>query len=368
MNIWKSIVGLIVTSVLSASVWAQGSTCEEQLNAATAEFDAGRFYGISSMLKPCIDKGYSREQRQRAYLLLTQTYILLDDPIGADNSYLEVLRANPEYLADTARDQIEVVYLSKRFTASPIFSFFVRIGGNVSPVEVINTINPSGVSLSNNYTLKPGWQWGGGVDWNITERIALTGELNYAFTAYKKNQLRFPTGEPDEEEFYDKQYWFSVPLSIKYSDTKGKIRPYGFVGYAVSWLFTDKGQIRIFKRDSQTGSETPATLEASSPSLNFNSYRRKLNTSMFFGGGVRYKRGINFLFAEMRYSFGLSNVVVGSSTFDSSGPAAEYGHVDDYFRLDNLSVSVGFVWPLYKPRKVNRAKTKSVLKGIKKAT
>ena len=34
MNIWKTIVGLIVTSVLSASVYAQSITCEEQLNAA----------------------------------------------------------------------------------------------------------------------------------------------------------------------------------------------------------------------------------------------------------------------------------------------------------------------------------------------
>src|SRR5688500_4696541 len=102
MNIWKSIVGLIVTSVLSGSLWAQGNTCEEQLNAATAEYDAGRFYSIPSMLKPCLDKGFTREQRQRAYLLLAQTYLVLEDPIGADNSYLELLRANPEFLPDTA--------------------------------------------------------------------------------------------------------------------------------------------------------------------------------------------------------------------------------------------------------------------------
>ena len=34
MNVWKSIVGLIVTSMLSVPLWAQGNTCEEQLNAA----------------------------------------------------------------------------------------------------------------------------------------------------------------------------------------------------------------------------------------------------------------------------------------------------------------------------------------------
>src|SRR5690606_30004874 len=108
---YKTIVGIVIGSVLSASAWAQGNTCEEQLNAATAEYEAGRFYSIASMLKPCLDKGFTNEQKKRAYLLLTQTYLLLDDPIGADNSYLEVLRADPEFEADTARDQIEVVYL-----------------------------------------------------------------------------------------------------------------------------------------------------------------------------------------------------------------------------------------------------------------
>ncbi len=368
MNGWKSIVGLIVTSMLSASVWAQGNTCEEQLNAATAEFDAGRFYGVPTMLKPCIDKGFSREQRQRAFLLLTQTYLLLDDPIGADNSYLELLRANPEFLPDTALHQIDVVYLSKRFTATPIISWFVRIGGNVSPIEVISTINPSGTPVRNDYALKPGWQVGGGVDWNLTEKIALTGELNYSFTAYKKNQFKFPTQVPDEEEFYDKQNWVSIPFSIKYSDTKGQIRPYGFVGYAVSLLVTDKGQIQLSKRDSQGNSEAPVTLEESSPSLDFEDYRNRVNTSFFFGGGARYKLGINFLFAEMRYSFGLRNVVTETSTFDNAGPAVEYGHVDDYFRMDNLSVSIGFVKPMYKPRPVKKVKTKSVLRGLKKRT
>lgn len=367
MNLWKSIVGLIVTSVLSTSVWAQRNTCEEQLNAATAEFEAGRFYSIPSMLKGCIDKGFTREQRQRAFLLLTQTYLLLNDPIGADNSYLEVLRANPEFVPDTALYQIDVVYISKRFTANPIFSVFGKIGGNISPTDVIHTINPTGDEIRNDYAVRAGWQVGGGVDWNITQKIALTGEFNYAYTSYRRNQFKFPTGHPDEEIFIDKQNWVSVPITIKYADTKGNIRPYGFVGYSVNWLLSDKGQIQIYKRD-RNNQEAPLTLEESSPTLDFQSYRNKLNTSLIFGAGVRYKWDIDFLFAEVRYAYGLTNIVVESSTYDESGPAATYGHVDDYFKLSNLSISVGFVKPLYKPRKVKKAKTKSVLKGVKKST
>lgn len=357
MRFYKSILGgLLLFSASHASVFGQATSCEEQLSAATAEFEAGRFYGIPSMLKPCIDNGFTREQRQRAFLLLTQAYLLLDDPIGADNSYLEVLKANPEFLADTARDQIDLVYLSKRFTAAPIFSLSGRLGGNFSPVRVIQAIHPSGTPASNEYKFRAGFQAAVGVDWHISERLAVAGEVVYAFTSYKKNQLKW---QGDLEEFVDNQSWVCFPLSVKYTLlTRGKIRPYVFGGYSVNVLLADKAQLSISKNDGEI------TLDESLPEESYYDYRRKLNSSVFIGAGSKYKIGLDFLFAEMRYNFGLTNVVVPSTTYD--GPAQQSGHVDDYFRLDNFSISVGYVRPLYKPRMVKHVKTKSVLKGIKR--
>ena len=71
--------------------------CELTLTRATEEFNAGHLYGIPAMLNDCLNRNQKGEWRQRAYLLLAETYLLLEDPIGAENSYLEVLRANPEY-------------------------------------------------------------------------------------------------------------------------------------------------------------------------------------------------------------------------------------------------------------------------------
>ncbi len=357
MRFYKSILGgFLLICAIHASVVAQTTSCEAQLSAATAEFEAGRFYGIPSMLKPCIDNGFTREQRQRAFLLLTQAYLLLDDPIGADNSFLEVLRANPEFLADTARDQIDVVYLSKRFTADPIFSLSGRVGGNFSPVSVIQEINPSGDLAKNDYKLRIGFQVAVGADWHISQRLALAGEVGYAFTSYKKNQIKW---QGDLEEFIDKQNWICLPVSAKYTLlTRGKIRPYVFGGYSLNLLFSDKAQVRTLKNDGEV------TLDESLPEESYSAYRRKVNTSFFIGAGSKYKIGLDFLFAEMRYNFGLTNIVVPTSTYN--GPAQQSGHVDDYFRLNNFSISIGYVRPLYKPRMVKRVKTKSVLKGIKK--
>lgn len=366
MNIWKTIVGLIVTSVLyTTTVWAQG-TCEEQLNAATSEFEAGRFYGIPAMLKPCIDKGFTREQRQRAYLLLTQTYLLLEDPIAAEDSYLKVLQANPEYETNPDNDPIDVVYLSRKFTAAPIFSVFARAGGNTSVVRVIHTVNPTAglIPLKTKYTLRPGFQAAAGLEWHISNRISLNGEGSFSITSYKKNQ--FDRFERDELEFVDRQTWFSIPVFLKYSDHIGKIRPYGFLGYSVSLLLQDKGEILVLNNDvNPDDSGAPLTKTAESPTLTLTDQRNRLNYSFFVGGGVKYKWKLDFLFAELRYSFGMTNVVKEENIF-SSGAMQEYGHADDYFRLDNLSVSVGYIRPLYKPRKLKKANTKGLLRWIKK--
>src|SRR5689334_20108405 len=83
----------------SASVLAQDESCEITLTQATEEFQAGHFYSIPSILSRCLDL-FTPEQRIRANTLLTQTYLLLDDPVGAKRSYMEILKTNPEFTAD----------------------------------------------------------------------------------------------------------------------------------------------------------------------------------------------------------------------------------------------------------------------------
>ena len=101
----------------------QNSSCQEVLQQARESFDAGNFYEIPAKLKPCLDRGFNRSQRIQAYYLLTRTYLMIDDPISAENSYLELLRLDPEYDIDEDQDPIDIVYLSRKFTTTPIFEY-----------------------------------------------------------------------------------------------------------------------------------------------------------------------------------------------------------------------------------------------------
>ncbi len=381
---WRNLIlGCFIFYNSVLSVVAQDA-CEVTLNMATEEFNTGHFYGVPSLLGPCLDKGQNREWRQRAYLLLTETYLLLDDPIGAKNSYLKVLEANPEYIPDASRDPIDLVYFSSKFTAAPLFSLFAYTGPNISQEKILvdadaETVNPlSANQINKKYTIRPGFQFGAGVEWHYDENLSATVEINYLHSAYKKTTSYI--FDRDEIEIIDRQNWFRLPITIKFSDHIGKYRPYGYVGFSLDYLISDKATITNINNDLKIDGSPASQPPSESPIQNFTNKRNRFNQSIFVGGGVKYKLGLNYAFVDVRYSLGMKNIVdvnkmylqytgddKTSDSFLNSGESTfERGHVDDLFRMNNLIISIGYVHPLYKPRELKRARTKSILRRIKK--
>src|SRR5687768_10951921 len=146
--------------------------CELLLAQSYEEFSAGHFYEIPGLLKECLNQNQNREWRQRANLLLAQTYLLLDDPQGAERSYMEVLRANPEYVTDDKRDPIDLVYLSSKFTASPVFSLFAKLGPNISIIRPILKREAFVGSFDKRYILRPGFQAALGIEWHYDDKLS----------------------------------------------------------------------------------------------------------------------------------------------------------------------------------------------------
>jgi hypothetical protein len=82
-----------------------------------------------------------------------------------------------------------------------------------------------------------------------------------------------------------------------------------------------------------------------------------LNYSAVIGGGINYKIGLNYISFEVRYSMEMLNVTKENDRWREDFTEARdlkfpMGHVGDDYKLSNLSFFVGFVKPLYKPRKI----------------
>lgn len=348
---------------------------EVTLTLATEEFNAGHFIGIPAILKPCMDKkAFTNEQQVRAFQLLTQTYLILEDPQAAEESYLNLLKANPEYVSNPDRDPIDVVYLSRKFTATPIFSWFGVAGGNVTIPRVIRT-NVSHDGSDQHYQVRPRWNLGGGIIWNYNDN--LTAELglnilNSSYRYYEDNIYVY-----DNLTVNETQYSVQTPLSVKYTFIRRKgISPYAYAGVSTNLLLSARQEFFFLNRTPILGGNDEITGYAESreegeQDINFK--RMFFNQSFHMGTGFRWKYKLDYFFVDLKYSFGRNNVV-NEETFirDNSRPesdafAYKVGYVDDYFRLDQAFISVGYIKPLYKPRKLKRARsTKGVMKDVKK--
>lgn len=127
--------------------------CTEKLNQAQDAFDNGHLYGIPALLTECIDKG-SKQDKIEAYRLLTLTYLYIDDPIAAQNSFISLLKLDPEYRVDST-NHIELLHLSKEYITSPIVSWSVGGGVNMSNVTVIHENGSYNPNFSNE-----NYEWG----------------------------------------------------------------------------------------------------------------------------------------------------------------------------------------------------------------
>lgn len=362
------LVGFILTCFLNSS-GQDNISCLQTLNRANEEFSAGRFFGIPSLLKECLDNGFSTEQKVQAYHLLTQTYLILDDPIAAEDSYLRLLRADPEYIASPDKDPIDLVYLSKKFTATPVFTPHLRFGTSVSMPKTIYEISTEGYDVSRSNSLIPTLQFGGGVDWNYNDNISVAAEVLFARKSFTTN--RSSISEDDTQKLTERQTWLDVPLYVKYRDHLGKVRPFGYVGFALNMLLSATAELKTENRNPDlTGSASQVPTEG--PNVTITYKRNFINRSILVGGGAYYKIGKDFLFADVRYMAGMSNLTKESQNYYNEDGSfltttGRYRWVGDYFRLNNLSLSIGYVRPLYNPRKIKKVRTKKVLREINQA-
>ncbi len=360
----------LVCLILASRVFAQDKDCEQVLAEADDEFQAGRFYGIPSMLMSCLDRGFSNEQKVRAYLILTQTYLILDDPIAADDSYLKLLKADPEYVANPARDPIDVYYLSKKFTTTPVITPHIRLGFNTSRPHAIEEITTSGTPLNRKEILKVGFQFGVGFDLNINNNWSLCAEGNFSYKAFKRTTSGY--SKLDVQEMEEKHTGFDIPLYIKYSDDSGKVRPFGYAGFAIGVLTSSSLSLQFNDNTTASPDSEVGIKQTSGPNEKVAFKRNFLNKSLVFGGGVKYKIGRDFVYADLRYMLGLSNFTKPDKNYYTQDGAFDpsitnYQFVSDFFRLDNLSLSFGYIHPIYNPRKKTKPRVRSLFKGKDKS-
>lgn len=351
----KNLLFLLFFSCLLMSKIHAQNFCGQKLNEAEDKFEQGRFYEIPDILSLCLNNGFTKEEKIRAYRLLTITYLYLNNRAKADENYLALLELSPEFKINEETDPRELINHHKKFTTSPFVYLSIKAGGNISDYFIMNDYS---LTSGNNGFEKI--MRSVGYSFNIGAELTLSEYLNFgvegSFTTKSFEYSNFQLFEINQEKGLQtslKQVYSAIelPLYVKYSFyQQNKLSPFLLGGVAPSYLI-------MANSVKQTARIVGEQISTDYPNYEIGNARRKFNYSLLAGAGVKYKVGINYLTLGVRYQMTMLNYVNRNERYDTSlgaGESYRFGllYVDDDFKLNNLSVMFGFVYPIYKPRKI----------------
>lgn len=342
--------------VSAISSFAQDQ-CTNSLREAETKYEQGRLYEVPEMIRSCLKDGFTKEEKVRAYRLLTLTYLYLNYFDRADSSYLNLLKLSPEYKPNDELDPIELINHAAKFTTKPKFYFTIgKIGFNYAYSNVLLDYSLSQANNgSDKYSSLVGFQAGFGAEMVLRDNLRISAEilLQRSNVHLTDTHWDFYTSEMDLAHIN-----LGMPILLKYYLMKNKIQPFMEIGVRPEFLSASNalnisGNYKLINED---GTEEVFPVQ-SRPKLSTTAMKNRFNYSLLLGGGMNYKIGLNYVVFEVQYAIGMLNVTNKNKRWredvneirDLKFPI---GHVDDDFRMENLIFSIGFVKPLYKPRKI----------------
>lgn len=337
---------------------ANEKDCAETLKKAQAAYEEGRINEVPTILNECLDVyndqrartgNFDRNQKLEAYYLLSLTYLYLNEEESAEKILLKLLKLEPEYrLKNNAPSEFKNLY--GNFRVRPVFAFGGKAGGNIMRFNVTKTFstnNPQ--SSTETYTSDIGFQVGGAVELPLNKKLGLFLEAYYVGRSYTlTNQLfSYATTTYDET-----QNWIEVPLGVRYSlgdkyNFSGHLKPYVFAGVSTGLML--KASTQVIRRDRVNADVQREVTGTSIPVANL---RNKLNIFGLLGGGVELKQGRGYLVLDVRYYMGFSNAVNAKNRYNINELIFKYGHIDNDFKTNNIAISLGYMYPIYKPKKI----------------
>jgi hypothetical protein len=327
---------LILFIITFSSVLKAQEDCSFTLSKAQKLFDAGTIEQIPQMLQPCIDNGFSDDDKLQAYKLIILSYLFDNNIKEAEKAMLNFLNKNPEYEI-LPTDQAEFIQLFNTYNTVPL----VAIGGifGINNSNAYATLLRGGATILNPGTYQStGTSFQGGLAFRryLTTRIDLNLEAIFLQSSYQYSK---PGSGilAESETFTEAQTRIEFPLTGIYNfKSWNKITPFIRGGLNFSYLLSSVGTLLV---------QTPAIPKLySNQNISLLSSRIPLQIGEISGIGLAYNLPHSYLILDVRYNIGFRNQV-------NTKPYSENIYTDNDFKINNLYYSISYYYKFYKPQK-----------------
>ena len=341
----KTLLLILISCTLAYRATGQ-STCTQTLRTARATYDQGRLHELPLLLDDCLSNGFTDQEKVEAYKLLTLAYIYLEEPKKADETMLKLLNTDHYFEINTSTDPAEFVALYKTFRTKPIFRLGGKIGANASQPNVLEAVEAN--NGKSEYKYGVGVQFHVNAEIPIKKNIIINPELgiqqkNFGY----KNTVTF-TDSSFNTTATEKQTWISLPISVQYELSSVKFHPYVSLGIQGDYLLNSSISGRRQRKGYQLIEDKSFDVKAQ---------REKINLSVIAAAGAHIKLGGGFIIAEVRFTYGLTKLNSKATGYDiDNNLTFQYGYADSIFKLNSLSVTAGYVYNIFKPKKLRNRK------------
>lgn len=337
--------GLLTLLLLFTSPHLKSQTaCSLVLENAEKLFEQGIIEEIPSLLSECIKSGLNYAERERAQKLIILSYLFDNRIQQAENAMMEFLRTNPEYSIQSG-DPAEFTSLFSRFRTFPYLSLGAFLGGNLTSATILTSYGPFDHNTDEgHYSPLPEMQIGAAAYIFLTNRLEIILEGIYSRNSFSYTNVQYGFAEIYRNETHQR---IEIPLSISYDLPGERWHPYFRIGASYGLILTAHTNYRRSHLDN--GSVTSSPLQSSN--LDIIDRRNTSTLNGIMGAGIKYQINRGFLFFDLRYSYGLSQLVSTENRWDQE-IVFRYYYADGDFVTDNLSFSLGYRYSFYKSRKI----------------
>lgn len=345
-----SVALCLLFSLATSYASAQSTTnCADQLKKARKTYNEGVIEKVESILRPCLNNGFSDDEKLEAYKLIILANIYDENIAAAEKNMLEFLHIEPEYEINPSTDPEEFSLLFNEFHTSPKWSFGL-IGGinyiNVRQLEEFGTYNTRQLDLDESEGFGISLMAGFRLNRYIVKNTELQLELLFEQDRFKNNID--PNHNKIEQQ--ETQSLLTIPLSASYDLlNEARFKPYVRLGFAASYLLSTSIDVTRDYTDNSPNTDQDGGYQ------NLADNRTALLFAGMAGVGVKWKVRRAFIVMDLRYRYGLNNYVKPEERYVQSEDNADrlwrLHYIDHDFSIDKASISVGYVRNFYQPRK-----------------
>lgn len=337
----KIVLILMVALFVSlANIIHAQNNCTNTLKEAESMYESGRIDEIPALLQPCLKRGFTKEEQVRAYRIIIKSYLFNQDIKSASQNMLSFLKEFPEYIPEKNTDGADYINLYRKFETLPLITIGGYAGVNISDISVIQSYALNNEDKQSYEYGTPGFQ----VGLIFSRPVHRFIDINFgvALERYNFNYTSEAFGF-SKTTLEEHQTHLSIPLSGTFVYQFDKWHPFIKLGAKPSFLINNQATPdRVYldnSNDDITGTDIDMAV-----------HRNSLNLSLTTEIGVRYKVPEGYLFFNAGYQFGLLNQVNSDKRYENPELLYIYYYLDNDFKLNNLSFSVGYTRMLYKPK------------------